>query len=265
MIRNDRWIIQQSTPPKFVVTKVTFAGTGFDAQSLQLSEIVELSWHSEDELRQLVELHQNATRDIVGNYALGVKSFRPVRPEDLERWQPMIEPFTPQQTREEVRDNGTTTRERVISYGVSSFGYDVRIADEFMIFTNVNSVQVDPKSFNEKSFVRFQGDVCVIPPNSFVLARSLEYFRMPRNVSGLVLGKSTYARCGVNCIATPLEPGWEGHITLEYINGTPLPARLYANEGAAQVQFFEGDAPLVSYADRGGKYQGQRGITLPKA
>jgi len=160
-------------------------------------------------------------------------------------------------------------REGVISYGLSSYGYDIRVADEFKIFTNVNTTVVDPKNFDPQSFVEFQGEICTIPPNSFALARSVEYIRMLRNVIGITLGKSTYARCGVITNFTPLEAGWEGHITIEISNTTPLPARIYANEGIAQILFFASDeACRVSYADRrggqGGKYQGQRGITLPR-
>lgn len=156
-------------------------------------------------------------------------------------------------------------RTGVISYGVSSYGYDIRVADDFQIFTNVNSAIVDPKNFDPKSFVDFRGDICLIPPNSFALARSIEYLRMPRNVLGVVLGKSTYARAGLVTNFTPLEPEWEGHITIEISNTTPLPARIYANEGIAQVLFFESTDPCeISYADKKGKYQGQRGITPPK-
>lgn len=153
-----------------------------------------------------------------------------------------------------------------ISYGLSSYGYDIRVSDEFKIFTNVNTTVVDPKNFDESSFVEFRGDVCTIPPNSFALARSVEYMRMPRNITGFVLGKSTYARCGIVTNFTPLEAGWEGHITIEISNTTPLPARIYAKEGIAQVMFFEGAPCRVSYDERkgGGKYQGQTGITLAK-
>ncbi|MCB0078734.1 MAG: dCTP deaminase [Anaerolineales bacterium] len=165
----------------------------------------------------------------------------------------MIEPYVDRQ----VRDG-------VISFGVSSYGYDIRVAEEFMIFTNVNNAIVDPKHFDPRSFVEVSGESCLIPPNSFALARSVEYIRMPRNVLGIVLGKSSYARTGIVTNFTPLEPGWEGHITIEISNTTPLPARVYANEGIAQVLFFEGDPPEVSYADKSGKYQGQRGITLPR-
>ena len=155
-------------------------------------------------------------------------------------------------------------RQGTISYGLSSYGYDIRIASEFKIFTNVNNSIVDPKCFDPQSFVDFKGDVCIIPPNSFALGRSIEYFKIPRSVMTITVGKSTYARCGIITNVTPLEPEWEGFVTLEVSNTTPLPARIYANEGIAQVLFFESDEPcLVSYADRQGKYQGQQGIVLP--
>ena len=171
----------------------------------------------------------------------------------------MIEPFEPGQ----VRENAGS---RIVSYGTSSYGYDVRCSNEFKIFTNINSVIVDPKALDESSFVNFQGDSCVIPPNSFALARTVEYFRIPRTVLTICLGKSTYARCGIIVNVTPLEPEWEGHVTLEFSNTTPLPARIYANEGVAQMLFMESDEPCeTSYKDRGGKYQGQTGVTLPKA
>ena len=156
-------------------------------------------------------------------------------------------------------------RQGVISYGLSSMGYDIRVTDEFKIFTDVHQAVVDPKEFNPASFVDFKGATCVIPPNSFTLARSVEYFRMPRSVLGICLGNSSYARCGIVVNITPLEPGWEGHLTIEISNTTPLPARIYSFEGIAQVLFFEaGSLPEVSYADRKGKYQAQQGITLPK-
>ena len=156
-------------------------------------------------------------------------------------------------------------RDGVISYGLSSMGYDIRVTDEFKVFTNLKQAVVDPKQFNPDSFIDFKGEVCVVPPNSFALARSIEYFRMPRSVLGICLGKSSYARCGIVVNITPLEPGWEGHLTIEISNTTPLPARIYSFEGIAQVLFFEaGSLPEVSYADRKGKYQGQQGITLPK-
>jgi len=170
----------------------------------------------------------------------------------------MIEPFEPGQVRSA---NGG----RIVSFGTSSYGYDIRCSDEFKIFTNINSTIVDPKSFDAKSFVDFKGPVCIIPPNSCALARTVEYFRIPRNVLTICLGKSTYARCGIIVNVTPLEPEWEGHVTLEFSNTTPLPAKIYANEGVAQVIFIESDEPCeTSYKDRGGKYQGQQGVTLPR-
>ena len=183
---------------------------------------------------------------------MSVKSDRWIRKMALEHR--MIEPFTE-----------TQVREGVISYGLSSYGYDVRIADEFKIFTNINHTIVDPKDFDPRSFVDFQGEQCIVPPNSFALARSVEYFRIPRDVMTITVGKSTYARCGIITNVTPFEPEWEGYVTLEISNTTPLPAKIYANEGIAQVLFFEGDEPPVtSYADKKGKYQAQHGITLPK-
>ena len=170
----------------------------------------------------------------------------------------MIEPFVADQVRE-------VEGRRVISYGTSSYGYDIRCAPEFKVFTNINSVIVDPKDFDSGSFVDIQSDVCIIPPNSFALGRTVEYFRIPRNVLTICLGKSTYARCGIIVNVTPLEPEWEGHVTLEFSNTTTLPAKIYANEGVAQVLFLESDQVCeTSYRDRGGKYQGQSGVTLPK-
>jgi dCTP deaminase len=170
----------------------------------------------------------------------------------------MIEPFAEKQNRE-------VGGQKIISYGLSSYGYDARCSDEFMIFTNVDNAIVDPKDFSNKSFVERKTDVCVIPPNSFVLTRTIEYFRIPKDVLVVCLGKSTYARCGLIVNVTPLEPGWEGHVTLEISNTTPLPARVYANEGIAQFLFFKGSSACeVSYADRAGKYMAQRGVTLPR-
>jgi len=181
-----------------------------------------------------------------------------------DRWirrmaaQGMIEPFEAGQVR--VVDD-----RKIISYGTSSYGYDVRCAGEFKIFTNINSTIVDPKSFDTNNFVDLRADVCIVPPNSFALARTVEYFRIPRSTMVICLGKSTYARCGIIVNVTPLEPEWEGHVTLEFSNTTPLPARIYANEGVAQMLFFESDEICeTSYRDRGGKYQGQTGVTLPR-
>ena len=172
--------------------------------------------------------------------------------------QGMIDPFEPGQVKEV---NG----KRIVSYGTSSYGYDIRCSGEFKVFTNINATIVDPKKFDEKSFVDILGDECIIPPNSFALARTVEYFRIPRSVLTICLGKSTYARCGIIVNVTPLEPEWEGHVTLEFSNTTPLPARIYAHEGVAQVIFIESDEVCeTSYRDRGGKYQGQKGVTLPR-
>jgi dCTP deaminase len=170
----------------------------------------------------------------------------------------MIEPYVPHQV-------SSVEQKRIVSYGTSSYGYDIRCSTEFKIFTNINSAVVDPKSFDDSSFIEFQGDVCIIPPNSFVLARTIEYFRIPRNVLTICVGKSTYARCGIIVNVTPFEPEWEGYVTLEFSNTTPLPAKIYANEGVAQVLFFESEEECeISYKDRKGKYQGQTGVTLPR-
>jgi dCTP deaminase len=185
---------------------------------------------------------------------MAIKSDRWIR--RMARQHGMIEPYEESQV-----------REGVVSYGVSSYGYDMRVSYEFKIFTNVHSTVVDPKHFDARSFVEYQGRVCIVPPNSFALARSVEYFRIPRNVLTICVGKSTYARCGIITNVTPFEPEWEGHVTLEISNTTPLPARIYAGEGIAQVLFFEADADDVcetSYADKRGKYQAQRGVTLPR-
>lgn len=187
---------------------------------------------------------------------MSVKSDRWIR--EMAHSHNMIEPFEASQVRENEKG-------RVISYGTSSYGYDVRCANEFKIFTNINATIVDPKNFDANSFVNVEADMCIIPPNSFALARTVEYFRIPRNVLAICTGKSTFARCGIIANITPLEPEWEGHITLELSNTTPLPAKIYANEGIAQVIFIGADEICeTSYADRGGKYQNQRGVTLPK-
>ena len=191
---------------------------------------------------------------------MSIKSDRWIR--RMAREHRMIDPFVDGQVRELDRQG-----RKVISYGVSSYGYDMRVAPEFKIFTNVLSAVVDPKQFDSKSFVEFEGDVCIVPPNSFALARSVEYFRIPRNCLTICVGKSTYARCGIITNVTPFEPEWEGYVTLEISNTTPLPAKIYANEGICQVLFFEADADDIcetSYADKAGKYQAQTGVTLPK-
>ena len=181
-----------------------------------------------------------------------IKSDRWIKKMALEHG--MIEPFEDRQV-----------REGVISYGLSSYGYDIRVADEFKVFTNINSTVVDPKNFDNRSFVDVKADICIIPPNSFALAKTVEYFRIPRDVLTVCVGKSTYARCGLIVNVTPFEPEWEGFVTLEISNTTPLPAKVYANEGISQVLFFQSDEVCeVSYADKKGKYQKQQGLTLPK-
>lgn len=193
----------------------------------------------------------NRVGETIAKY-MSIKSDKWIRKMALEY--NMIEPF-----------NDKQVRSGVISYGVSSYGYDIRVSDEFKIFTNIHNSIVDPKAFDSKSFVDFKGDVCIIPANSFVLARTLEHFIIPRKVLVVTVGKSTYARCGIIINVTPLEPEWEGHITLEISNTTPLPAKIYANEGIAQLLFYESDEECaISYKDKQGKYQNQRGITLPK-
>ena len=190
---------------------------------------------------------------------MSIKSDRWIR-RMSDRPQGMIEPYEAGQVKQ-VDGN------RIVSYGTSSYGYDVRCSREFKVFTNINSTIVDPKNFDPKSFVDVTGDECIIPPNSFALARTVEYFRIPRDVLVICLGKSTYARCGIIVNVTPLEPEWEGHVTLEFSNTTPLPARIYANEGVAQMLFLQAasdDVCETSYRDRGGKYQGQTGVTLPR-
>lgn len=187
---------------------------------------------------------------------MSLKSDRWIK--QMAREHNMIEPFEEGQVRVA---NGS----RIISYGTSSFGYDVRCSKQFKIFTNINSAIVDPKNFDTNSFVDVESDVCIIPPNSFALASTMEYFRIPNDVLVICLGKSTYARCGIIVNVTPLEPGWEGHVTLEFSNTTPLPAKIYAHEGVAQMVFLQSNEPCeISYRDRNGKYQGQRGVTLPK-
>ena len=186
------------------------------------------------------------------SFQMAIKIDRWIRKMALEEG--MISPFNEKQV-----------REGVISYGVSSYGYDLRVADEFKIFTNVNSTIVDPKHFDERSFVTIQAESCLVPPNSFALARSVEYFKIPRDVLTICVGKSTYARCGIIVNVTPFEPEWEGFVTLEISNTTPLPAKVYSNEGLCQILFFQSDEPCeVSYKDKQGKYQGQKGIVLPK-
>ena len=183
---------------------------------------------------------------------MAIKADRWIKKMALEHG--MIDPFEERQV-----------RAGVVSFGLSSYGYDIRVADEFKVFTNINTTVIDPKQFDPRSFVDLKADCCIVPPNSFALARTIEYFRIPRDVLTVCLGKSTYARCGIIVNVTPFEPEWEGHVTIEISNTTPLPAKIYANEGIAQVLFFQSDEPCeVSYKDKAGKYQAQRGVTLPK-
>ena len=187
---------------------------------------------------------------------MSIKSDKWIR--RMAQEQQMISPFEAGQVRKNEQG-------KIVSFGTSSYGYDVRCADEFKIFTNINSTIVDPKDFDRNNFIDFKGNVCIIPPNSFALARTVEYFKVPRDTLVVCLGKSTYARCGIIVNVTPLEPEWEGHVTLEFSNTTPLPAKIYANEGVAQMLFYQSDEPCeTSYKDRGGKYQGQTGVTLPR-
>lgn len=246
-IKSDNWLRCQSEKPTHVIHR---ALGGVEYASAPFSRAQSAIMATQD----LMQGINNS--NVAGNFHFD--TMRPITEEELANWKPMIEPFTNRCVREEEG-------KKIISYGLSSYGYDLRIGNKFKIFTNINSTVINPKDFDKRSFVDFEGDVCIIPPNSFVLAASLEYIRMPRNVTGVVLGKSTYARTGIVCIATPLEAEWEGHVTLEFANTTPLPAMLFANEGAAQVLFFDGEECLTSYADRGGKYQCQEaGPVLPK-
>jgi dCTP deaminase len=262
MIRPDKWIRRKSMPPTHLITVVV------DGRRTE-----QLAWegntHTVDQLRDLEN-------------RLWAHRLTPAQVLELG-FKPMIEPFEAGQVRrmapdkfnnmlDEMDDAQATmfqldnpNADKIISYGTSSYGYDVRCGNKFKIFTNINSSIVDPKNFDDKCFVDYEGDVCIIPPNSFVLAKTVEYFRIPRNVLTICLGKSTYARCGIIVNVTPLEPEWEGEVTLEFSNTTNLPAKIYANEGVAQMLFLESDEECeTSYADRDGKYQHQRGVVVPR-
>lgn len=240
-IKADKWIHRNSAKPTHIVNKageVEFLHAKFDMEEIEYNN------------RQYPSHIRLATAD------------------DLVDWKPMIEPYVSKQVTKgegplaDGYDGPVATHKNVISYGVSSYGYDVRVADEFKVFTNVHGGRVDPKNFDAKNYVEMRGPELVIPPNGFALARTVEYFRIPRNVLVICLGKSTYARCGIIVNVTPLEPEWEGHVTLEFSNTTNLPAVVYANEGIAQMLFLESDEDChESYADKGGKYQGQTGVT----
>jgi dCTP deaminase len=234
-IKSDKYIIRKSTLPTHYSYNVhndtrNFAWSGVDQVLLDNGAF----WSPVDDL--------------------ALKEFHRKNP-----WFPMIAPFEAGQVRKDEEGN------KLISHGTSSYGYDVRCTNKFKIFTNINNSMVDPKAFDPNCFVDYEGDVCIIPPNSFALASTVEWFKIPRNVLTICLGKSTYARCGIIVNVTPLEPEWEGHVTLEFSNTTNLPAKIYANEGVAQMLFLESDEDCVtSYKDRGGKYQGQSGVTLPR-
>jgi dCTP deaminase len=245
-IKADRYIIKKSTLPTHCWYRVTDGATVFGWSG------IDFRGEMGDTSQQICDAEGRTwlpvtTRDIV--------EFHRVNP-----WFPMIEPFSTRQIRHDADDN------KLISYGTSSYGYDVRCTNKFKIFTNINNSMVDPKAFDPNCFVDYEGDVCIIPPNSFALASTVEWFKIPRNVLTICLGKSTYARCGIIVNVTPLEPEWEGHVTLEFSNTTNLPAKIYANEGVAQMLFLESDEDCVtSYKDRGGKYMKQTGVTLPRS
>lgn len=268
-ILSDKQIRQLCSPPTFIVKELVEAkrdDNGMHDVYILPTEKEYPTWASEGELC--------AKPRSYGRQFSGIVGWRVPTAEDLHRhFKLMIEPFVPQQVRSRAVcvhnatdgiENDRYEDQKIISYGLTSFGYDVRCADEFKIFTNINSTRIDPKNFDSKNFVDFKGPVCIVPPNSFVLARTVERFNIPRDVVADCLGKSTYARCGVSVMVTPLEPEWEGFLTLEFANTTPLPAMIYANEGCAQIRFFRGDEPCeTSYKDRNGKYMGQGPAPIP--
>ena len=248
-ILSDKQIRKLSMPPSFVV-KRNIPQQQSNSHDIFLSpySINEFSWEDEQTIEDRI-CQFNRNRQFAIGEPIGIYGYRKVTPEDLKDWKPMIEPFSPDLVRE-------LNEEKIVSYGTSSYGYDIRCGREFKIFTNINSTVVDPKNFDERNYVDHVGDYCIIPPNSFALARTMEYFRIPRNILTVCLGKSTYARCGIIVNVTPFEPEWEGHVTLEFSNTTPLPAKIYAGEGCAQVLFFMADEECeTSYKDRNGKYQ----------
>jgi dCTP deaminase len=270
-ILSDRQIRELCIPPTFIVSeqlRVPHARNAAGGPLFQIREV--FSWKTQDELDQIVR-RWRATRP--DNYE-GIVAYRNLTDKQKAEFKPMISPFSPVQVRtrevwsvqDSTHGRDVYNTEKIVSWGLTSFGYDVRCGREFKIFTNINSTVVDPKHFDSDSFVDFVGDVCIIPPNSFVLARTMERFDIPRNIVADCLGKSTYARCGISIMVTPLEPEWDGFLTLEFANTTPLPAKLYAGEGCGQIRFFRGSEPCeVSYKDRGGKYQGQDALpTVPK-
>lgn len=251
-IKSDRWIRQQCTPPE----KVILVGNYTPQYTVAMLRIEDI------DPQEFFEEYRGKRPEMIKRLALMANKYPEVLPyelteEEIANWKPMIEPFSPELVREA---NG----EKIVSYGTSSYGYDIRCGREFKIFTNINSTIVDPKNFDPNSFVEVVGDYCIIPPNSFALARTMEYLRIPRNVLTVCLGKSTYARCGIVVNVTPFEPEWQGFATLEFSNTTPLPAKIYAGEGCAQVLFFESDEECeTSYKDRNGKYQCQGPEPIP--
>lgn len=263
MIKSDRWIRQQCTPPKFVVTENKV--DSFHMGTINLKEVQYLTHESAEELDAKINARRiPGQEDIISS--AGIQHFRPVTEEDLKGWRPMISPYVDGQVRR-VNEWGEPSQvydsKKIVSYGTSSFGYDVRLADEFKIFTNVFNGVIDPLKADEKErvFVDHKGPHCVIPPNSYILGYTMERFVIPRDVMVLCVGKSTYARCGAIVNVTPIEAGFEGSVVIEISNATPLPLVVHAGQGIAQFMFFQSDEPCeVSYADRGGKYQGQSGL-----
>jgi dCTP deaminase len=255
----DHQIRRLCTLPNFVITTNVPVKTIENMAHFYPRPVESFSYMSEEEIQKEIRNTKRQTLDTNIKNISGLVDYRTLSQEEIDNFKPMLTPYEPGQVK--VNDKG----EKILSYGTSSFGYDLRIAPKFKIFTNINHTVIDPKNFDEKSFVDFEGDMCIVPPNSFVLAHSMECFDMPVDVCGVVVGKSTYARTGINCLCTPVEPGWKGYLTLEFSNTTPLPAKLYANEGGCQVMFFRGETPDVTYANRSGKYQEQpNDIVLPK-
>ncbi len=255
----DHQIRQLCTTPTFVIT-TNLPQPITNGSFIYPKAVESFTYASEEVIKGEMKKSIEGVMGLIDKKQLiGIIDYRPLTQEEKDNFKPMISPFIDGQVRVDEQGN------KVISYGNSSFGYDIRVANDFKIFNNIHNVIIDPKNFNDKAYIDFVGDVCVIPPHSFILARSVERFIIPRDVTTIVLNKSTYARCGINCLASPLESEWEGYVTLEYSNNTSLPAKIYANEGAAQVMFFKGSSPCeVSYADRGGKYQSQPAkIILP--
>lgn len=296
-IKSDKWIKQQCTPASFMVTEMV-AQPQDPRNMLYFPPIVKerAVYMTAAEIEQSIGTRQQSNQAYRLADALGIFDYRPLTAEEKAAFVPMISPFEPNNMRYLERQataaerdiyntmgskEGTTVardswrriddvqglilRDKILSYGTSSFGYDVTLQDEFRIFTNINSSIIDPLSFDEKCLVEFKGDVCIIPPNSYILGVTREYFRIPRDVMVVCVGKSTYARCGAIVNTTPIEPGFEGHVVIEISNATNLPMKIYANQGVAQFMFFKSDEECeTSYADKGGKYQGQTGMTLAK-